>query len=153
MIQKNPRISKSPGFLFLKMRMEYSKTLWYNHFVVLPIPGNGRRCLDGSCYFLFCYCYGRRGLPLRLQMAWQERQGQQIAWWVLCHRKKKRRSPGLCWNTVRGFVLCPDGLIIAFAYWHYSICKSEMQYSLQGFQDIFPRSLSIKHGFGWTYAW
>ena len=48
---------------------------------------------------------------------------------MLCHRKKKRRSPRLCYRTVGGFVLCPNGLIItslptgiiAYAIFHCNI--------------------------------
>ena len=94
--------------------MENCGNEWYNFNVVSPIPGNGRRCSDGSCDFLFSRRCGWCSLPLHHQMVRWRPWGQRIAWRVLCRRKKKRRSPGLCWNTVRGFVLCPDGLVISF---------------------------------------
>jgi len=43
-------------FLFVEKAVAESKKLWYNLDVVLPTPGNGRRCWDGSYHY-------RKGVP------------------------------------------------------------------------------------------
>ena len=46
-------------FLFVEKAVAESKKLWYNLDVVLPTPGNGRRCWDGSYhYFLVAVAAG-----------------------------------------------------------------------------------------------
>nr|DAR25928.1 MAG TPA: hypothetical protein [Caudoviricetes sp.] len=49
---------------------------------------------------------------------------------MLCHYKRKEKALDCVRTTVKGFVLRPDGLVISFAYRHYSICKNQMQYAL-----------------------
>lgn len=95
----------------------------YNACVVQPTPGNGRGCLHGVILHISCDCHSRCGLPPHQQMARQARQGQQIAWWMLCHYKKKRRIPRLYAITVGGFVLCLHGIL------HISLPNSIIAYA------------------------
>lgn len=55
-------------FLFVEKAVAESKKLWYNLDAVLPTPGNGRRCRDGSYHYLFSRCCGWCSLPLHHQM-------------------------------------------------------------------------------------
>ena len=112
-----------------KKKIEEYQLICYNSYVVQPTPSNGRRCSNGNHHYFSCDCRSRCGLPPHQQMARQARQGQQIAWWVLCHYKKKRRIPRLYAITVGGFVLSskwthhyflPIG-IIAYANFNYKI--------------------------------
>ena len=88
---------------FFQKLIEDYLPICYNACVVQPTPGNGRRCLHGVILHISCNCRGRCGLPPHQQMVRQARQGQQIAWWTLCHYKKKRRIPRLYAITVGGF--------------------------------------------------
>ena len=102
-----------------------------------PATGGGDCHRYYSC-FLYCHCYGRCDLPSHLQMVRQTWQGQQIAWWMLNHWNKKRRPLGCIRGTFRGVVLCHRTILFPFAYWHYSICKSEIQYTSYPQSMFFP---------------
>lgn len=45
----------------------------------------------------------------------------------------KEESPDCVAPRFGDFALCPHGLAISFAYWHYSICRFELQYAFLGF--------------------
>ena len=51
--------------------VELLKKMWYNLHVVLPIPGNRRRCSHGVRYNFFSRCCGWCSLPLHHQMVGQ----------------------------------------------------------------------------------
>ena len=88
-----------PNFIYKNIIIADIHKIRYNIGVVLPIPGNGRRCSYGNHCFFYYRCHGWCGQPPHQQMVRQQRyRGQQIAWQVLCHHKRKEESP-----TVRAY--------------------------------------------------
>ena len=92
------------------LNLRYKNIGSYTRIYVL-LTDTRNRCLHGVILHISCDCHSRCGLPPHQQMARQARQGQQIAWWMLCHYKKKRRIPRLYATTVGGFILCLHGIL------------------------------------------
>ena len=133
--------------IYLLMRLSWKIRTWFQivlRYAILAVLSNrypakgGGDCHRYYSCFLYCHCYGRCDLPSHLQMVRQTWQGQQIAWWMLNHWNKKRRPLGCICGTFRGVVLCHRTILFPFAYWHYSICKSEIQYTSYPQSMFFP---------------
>ena len=101
-------------FRIAKKIVELSLNLWYNPPVVLPIPDNRRRCVNGSCHFFFNHCNGWCSLPLHHQMVRQWPQRQQLTYWVLCQYKRKEESPDCTPLRFGDSFLASHGLVISF---------------------------------------
>ena len=107
---------------------------------MLPPPRLVRKGgeLRGIYHFSYCHCCGWCNLPLHHQMVgrWQI-VGSQPVELSLSTPKNRNRKPR-CWNT-GVFVLksnCMDFSFL-FAYWHYSICKIQIQYTKIRYWSIF----------------
>ena len=102
----------------------------YDIIFVLSNPIRQRKGGEGfgrSHYFLSGRCCGWCSLPLHHQMVRQRRRWQLASEWF---RRKGIRKPSDCHPRV--FVLVSSLIetsLFPFAYWHYSICIIEMQYS------------------------
>ena len=97
------------------------------------------RCLHGLCHIFYSRCCGWCSLPLHHQMAWQWPKGQQIAWWVLCHYKRKEESPYCTLLRFGDSFYVHMELSYLFAYRHYSICKNFFQYAFGNLKLILIR--------------
>ena len=93
-------------------------------------PATGGGVQVGIYHFFFILRHSKYCCLLYLQMARLRCYGQTIAQRVLCRCKKKRRTPGLCCTTVRGFHSSSKWTYHFFAYWQYSIWESCFQYSI-----------------------
>lgn len=54
-------------------------------------------------------------------------QEQQIAWWVLCHHKRKDESPNCVAARFGDSSFVQMDLPFPFAYWHHIICIIQIQ--------------------------
>ena len=115
------------------LRLSNSAYLYNDILNVLPLPNQAQKgglCFARINYIIFPFFHGEYSSLLYLQMVGQKgiTGNQPKVQFTL--PKRNRKPHDLNHRGVFVRFASPENQLYHFAYWHYSICKSSLQYSI-----------------------